>query len=88
MKELSNKALKRMYELTSGQIVLIGVGGIQNGSDALEKIKNGASLVQLYTSMVYEGPTIVSRIKRELITLLKKEGFSSVSEAIGANLKR
>lgn len=60
-----------MYELTDGKIVLIGVGGIENGRDALEKIKSGASLVQIYTSMVYQGPVIVDKIRRELIQLLK-----------------
>lgn len=60
-----------MYELTDGRMVLIGVGGIENGRDALEKIKSGASLVQLYTSMIYQGPVVVDRIRRELIYLLK-----------------
>lgn len=71
MKKRSNYVLQRMYELTDGKIVLIGVGGIENGRDALEKIKSGASLVQIYTSMVYQGPVIVDKIRRELIQLLK-----------------
>ena len=71
LKEISNKALKRMFELTQGKLILIGVGGIESGKDALERIKSGASLVQIYTSMVYEGPTIVNKIKRELINELK-----------------
>ena len=60
-----------MYELTQGKLTMIGVGGVENGSDALEKIKSGASLVQLYTSMVFEGPVIVNKIRRELIEQLK-----------------
>jgi dihydroorotate dehydrogenase len=60
-----------MYELTNGKLVIIGVGGIESGQDALNKIKAGASLVQIYSAMVYEGPPLVNRIKRELIDLLK-----------------
>jgi dihydroorotate dehydrogenase len=60
-----------MYELTRGKVTLIGVGGVENGKDALEKIKSGASLIQLYTSMVYNGPVAVNKIKKELILLLE-----------------
>lgn len=60
-----------MYELTNGQLTIIGVGGIESGQDALDKIKAGASLVQIYSAMVYEGPPLVNRVKRELIDLLK-----------------
>lgn len=60
-----------MYELTNGKLTIIGVGGIESGQDALDKIKAGASLVQIYSAMVYEGPPLVNRIKRELIDLLK-----------------
>ncbi len=71
LKAVSNAALKRMYELTRGQLALIGSGGIESGQDALERIKSGATLVQIYTAMSFEGPTIVNRIKRELIEELK-----------------
>ena len=54
-----------------GQIPIIGVGGVSSGKDAYEKIKAGASLVQIYTALVYEGPPLVNRIKRELAQLLK-----------------
>ena len=57
--------------LSKTNLILIGVGGIENGRDALDKIKAGASLVQLYTAMTYEGPTLVQRINRDLIQLLK-----------------
>lgn len=87
VKELSNKAIQRFYELTKGKLLIIGVGGIENGQDALDKIKSGATLVQIYTAMVFEGPTLVNRIKRELIDLLKQEGFKNVNEAVGANMK-
>ena len=71
LKKMSNKVTERMYELTNGKIAIIGVGGIRTGKDALEKIKCGASLIQIYTSMVYEGPTIVNKIKRELVYQLE-----------------
>lgn len=71
LKNISNEVTQRMYKLTNGKITIIGAGGIQNGQDALEKIKSGASLVQIYTSMVYEGFPIVDKIKRELAFLLE-----------------
>ena len=71
LKNLSNEVTQRMFELTQGKITIIGVGGIENGQDALEKIKCGASLIQIYTSMVYEGFPIVDKIKRELAFLLE-----------------
>ena len=59
------------------------MGGVSNGQDAFEKIISGATLVQLYTGMVYRGPRIASKISNELINLLKNKGFKNVSEAIG-----
>ena len=66
------------------EMVLIGVGGIASGRDAYEKILAGASLIQLYTALVYQGPGLVGRIKRELLALLARDGFSSITQAIGA----
>jgi dihydroorotate dehydrogenase len=60
------------------------VGGISSGRDAYEKILAGASLVQLYTALVYQGPGLVRRIKRDLLACLARDGFSSVAAAIGA----
>ncbi|MBC7953385.1 MAG: quinone-dependent dihydroorotate dehydrogenase [Rhodospirillaceae bacterium] len=77
--------LSRMYALTQGKLPLIGVGGIASGAEAYAKIRAGASLVQLYSAMVYEGPGLVTRINRELIGLLKRDGFASVAEAVGAD---
>lgn len=71
LKELSNNVTRRFYELTNGELPIIGVGGIESGRDALERIKSGASLIQIYSAMVYEGPTIVNKIRRELIENLK-----------------
>ena len=75
--------LKKMYSLTNGQIPLIGVGGISNGFECYEKIKAGASLVQLYTAIIYKGPQIISKIKLDLINSLKTDGYKNVKEAIG-----
>ena len=83
IKEKSNKLLKNFYKLTNGKIPLIGVGGISNGKDAYERILNGASLIQIYTSLIYNGPLIVENVKKELIYLLKKNNYKSVTQAIG-----
>lgn len=71
IKSMSTQAIYDMYQLTSGQVPIIGVGGIFSGADAFEKIKAGASLVQLYTSFALEGPPIIASIKHDLANLLK-----------------
>lgn len=83
--EPSNETLKSLYKLTEGKIPLIGVGGVSSGKDAYEKIRAGASLVQIYSSIIYEGPWLANKIKRELVTLIKSDGFEHVAEAIGAD---
>ena len=75
--------LKKMYSLTNGQIPLIGVGGITNGNECYEKIKAGASLIQLYTALVYHGPKVVSKIITELNSLVLTDGYKNISEAVG-----
>lgn len=82
----STEILRTMRRLTRGKLTLVGVGGIGSGEDAYAKIRAGASLVQLYTSMAYEGPGIVSRIKRELLTYLERDGFAGVADAVGQDL--
>ncbi|APR98428.1 dihydroorotate dehydrogenase (quinone) [Wolbachia endosymbiont of Folsomia candida] len=81
--KLSTELLRDMYKLTNGKILLIGCGGISNGAGAYEKIKAGASLVQLYTALIYSGPQIVNKINLELAELLRRDGFNHVSEAVG-----
>ena len=66
--------------------VLISAGGIDSGAEAYARLRAGASLVQLYTALVYEGPSLPGRINRELLALLARDGFSHVGEAIGADL--
>jgi dihydroorotate dehydrogenase len=85
--DLSTKVLSDMYKLTKGKIPLIGVGGISSGKEAYAKIKAGASLVQLYSALVYHGPGLATTINRELIALLKKDGLSNITEAIGIDHK-
>ena len=79
----STLALKKMYTLTNANIPLIGVGGISNGKECYEKIKSGANLVQLYTALTFQGPKIISKIKKELVDLIKTDGFNNVKEVVG-----
>lgn len=82
----STAFLRHVARINAGRLVLIGCGGIATGEDALAKIKAGASLVQLYAAFAYEGPALVGRLKAELAAALKREGFRSVAEAVGASL--
>ena len=79
----STALLAEMYRLTQGRLPLIGVGGIASAADAYAKIRAGASLVQLYTALVFAGPALVGRIKRGLADLLRKDGYANIAEAIG-----
>jgi len=83
--DAATAVLRRMYSLTEGRLPLVGVGGIASGADAYAKIKAGASLVQVYSALVYQGTGLVTRINRELIDLLKRDGFASVADAVGAD---
>ncbi|XP_027871818.1 dihydroorotate dehydrogenase (quinone), mitochondrial isoform X2 [Xiphophorus couchianus] len=85
LKDLSTKTVREMYNLTKGKVPIIGIGGVASGQDAMDKIRAGASLVQLYTALTYQGPPVVRKIKQELEQLLKDQGFSCVSEAVGAD---
>lgn len=85
LKNRSTKMIAEMYKFTKGKVPIIGVGGVFTGQDAYDKITAGASLVQLYTSFVYHGPPVVSKIKRELNMVLEENGFGNVSDAIGKN---
>jgi dihydroorotate dehydrogenase len=76
--------LARVRELTGGGVALIGIGGISSGADAYAKIRAGASVVQLYTALIYGGTALVTTIKRELAALLRRDGFGSVAAAASA----
>jgi len=82
----SNEVLKNFYRFTDGRIPLIGVGGIASAADAYEKIKCGASLVQIYSAFIYQGFGLVEEIKKELSELVKKDGFNNISEAVGIDI--
>jgi len=81
----STACLAAMYRFTEGRIPIIGCGGIASGADAYVKIRAGASLVQLYSALVFQGPGLVGQIKSELAALLRRDGFSSVADAVGAD---
>ena len=81
--EKSTRVLAQMSHLTAGKLPLIGVGGISSADQAYEKIRAGASAVQLYTAMVYGGLSLAAEIARGLDALLARDGFASVSEAVG-----
>jgi dihydroorotate dehydrogenase len=86
--EPSTAVLARMYQLTGGKVPIIGVGGVSCGEDAYRKVTHGASLVQLYSALAYEGPGLVPRIKTELADCLRRDGFSNVSQAVGSALNK
>jgi dihydroorotate dehydrogenase len=85
--KLSTSCLAAMYRLTQGRIPIIGCGGIASGADAYAKIRAGASLVGLYSALVFHGPGLVGRIKRELAAKLRADGFNSVREAVGVDVR-
>ena len=84
LKDLATRAVFDMYKATKGQVPIIGVGGIASGQDAYEKLRAGASLVQVYSALTYYGPPLAAKIQRELEEILKKEGFDSVQQVTGA----
>ncbi len=83
LEDNSNQIIKKFFKKLQNKIPIIGVGGVHDGPSALAKIKSGASLVQLYTSLVYEGPLVANRINNELGKLLEAEGYLSLKDAIG-----
>ena len=84
----SNIILRKMYKLTKGEVVLIGVGGISNAKDAYSKIKCGASLVQLYSHLTYAGPVLMKRMIREIGQYAELDGFERLEDAIGCEVRR
>ncbi len=81
---LSTRVLAQFHAAANGRFALIGAGGVASGADAYAKIRAGACAVQLYSALVYQGPGLVGRIKRDLAARLRAEGFASAAEAIGA----
>tara|TARA_B100000242_G_scaffold212824_1_gene154960 strand:- start:189 stop:1235 length:1047 start_codon:yes stop_codon:yes gene_type:complete len=85
LKDLSTNLIKKFYKDTKRKVQIIGVGGVDSGLAAFEKISAGANAIQLYTGMVYKGPGIVKEMKKELISILKKEKLKNIAEAVGIN---
>jgi len=85
--DLSTNVLASMYRKVGNKLPIIGVGGVASGADAYKKIRHGATLVQLYSALTYRGPALVTEIKRDLADLLRADGFASVADAIGVDVK-
>ncbi len=83
--ELSTTALRIAREASGGKLLLIGAGGVDSGARAYAKIRAGASLVQLYSAMVYYGPGLADAIRRDLVARLAADGFRSITEAVGTD---
>ena len=79
----TNLLINKFFKILKTKIKIIGVGGVDSGRSAYEKIINGASLIQLYTGMVYKGPNIASKISKELIEITKNHGVKNISELVG-----
>ena len=83
----STAVIRNFYRLTEGKLPIIGVGGISSAKDAYEKIRAGASLVQLYTGLLYQGPGLVKKINEGLLFYLQRDGFTKIIEAVGVDAK-
>ena len=82
----SNNIIRHIYRQTGGQLPIIGVGGIDNARAALDKIRSGASLIQVYTGLVYRGPGLIRQIKRGIVNELENLGVDSVEDIVGASV--
>ncbi len=85
LRDRSTQVIRTLYRVVGKHVPIIGVGGISNGQDAYEKLRAGASLVQVYTAFIYHGPAIARSIKTQLLELLRRDGFDCVSEAVGVD---
>lgn len=83
VEELSNQMISKVYKFYGGKKIIIGCGGVFSAEDAYKKIKLGASLIQLITGMIFQGPQLISEINQGLVELLKKDGYNNISEAVG-----
>ncbi|VDO48386.1 unnamed protein product [Haemonchus placei] len=85
LREMSTECVRDMYRFTNGRVPIVGCGGVSSGADAYEKIRAGASVVQLYSALAYHGFPVVGKIKRELAELLRRDGYTNISQAVGAD---
>ena len=88
LRDLATERIADFYKLTGGRLPIIGAGGVASAADAYAKIRAGATLVQVYTGLIYEGPQLVPDILNGLVTLLKKDGFTHISQAVGIDAQR
>lgn len=86
LRDLATTVLRYVARLTTGRLTLIGVGGIANGLDAYARVRAGATLVQLYTALIYHGPGLVQRINADLASALRRDGFASLEGAVGVDV--
>lgn len=83
----STELLTRVYLMSKGEIPLIASGGVSSAEDAYTKIKNGASVVQIYSSLIFQGPQVVSQLKTDLEHLLQRDGYTNINDAVGTAIK-
>ena len=88
LRDLATERISDFYKLTGGRLPIIGAGGVSSAADAYAKIRAGATLVQVYTGLIYEGPQLVPDILNGLVDLLKKDGFTHISQAVGIDAQR
>lgn len=81
----STEVIRNFYRLTNGEIPIIGIGGISSGADAYEKIKAGASLIQIYSALVFQGPELANQINEDLLKFIERDGFRSITDAVGTS---
>jgi dihydroorotate dehydrogenase len=86
VEDMSNNLIRAIYRKTEGKYTIIGCGGVFSAEDAYKKIRYGASLVQLITGMIFEGPQVVSQINQGLVRLLERDGFGHISEVVGVDI--
>lgn len=84
---MATDMMRAVHQASGGALTLIGVGGVASAAEAYAKIRAGASLVQLYTGLVYEGPGLVKRMKRELADMLRADGFANIKDAVGTDIQ-
>jgi len=85
LRDRSTRLVRYLYRATDGEVPVLGVGGISDAESAYEKICAGASLVQVYTGLIYEGPGLVKRIKEGLVDRVREDGHANIADAVGSN---
>ncbi len=81
----STEKIRHIYQITKGKVPIIGVGGIFTGEDAYKKIRAGARLIQVYTGMIYRGPSIPRKINEELLALFERDGVRNIEDIVGVD---